>query len=179
MQTWTKNCDTLTLQYCVIVRDSIFSGDYKTLIFKGIKTMKQGRKSRSMGKAAQVFVSLLLVLSMMGTSVFSVSAAGTEDENAQSESAVYMDEAGDNVSEEDGSPSDIPEEDGDVDSDASISMPENDENTSTSDEDESETSPEDDQISLIDEEIPEEETTEEDIEDEEAEDEEDIELLAA
>ncbi len=128
--------------------------------------MKQGRKSRSMGKAAQVFVSLLLVLSMMGTSVFSVSAAGTGEENSQSESAIYMSEA------EDGSQVSVSEEE--PDGDASISMPENDENTSTSEEDESETSPEDDQISLIDEEIPEEEITEED----EEETDEDIETLA-
>ncbi len=137
--------------------------------------MKQGRKSRSLGKAAQVFVSLLLVLSMMGTSVFSVSAAGTEDENSQSESAVYSEESGDNVSEEDGSQASVSEEEGETDGDASISMPENDENTSTSEEDESETFPEDDQISLIDEEIPEEEKTEEDEEETEV----DIETLAA
>ncbi len=142
--------------------------------------MKQGRRIRSMGKAAQVFVSLLLVLSMMGTSVFSVSAAGTEEKNTQSDSAVYMDGAGDNASEEgeDGSQSGIPGADGDVDGDASVSMPENDENNSASDEDESEISPENDQITPLNEEIPEEETTEENTEDEEDEADGDLGTLA-
>ncbi len=134
--------------------------------------MKQGRKSRSNGKAAQVLVSLLLVLSMMGTSVFSVSAAGTGDDNSQSGSAVYMSEAED-ASGEDGSQASVSDEDGDTDSDASISIPENDENSSTSDEDESETIPENDQVTPIDEEIPEEDTTEE-----EEEEDEDVETLA-
>ncbi len=140
--------------------------------------MKQGRRIRSMGKAAQVFVSLLLVLSMMGTSVFSVSAAGTEEKNTQSDSAVYMDEAGGAASGEDGSRSDIPGADGDVDGDASVSMPENDENNSASDEDESEISPENDQITPLNEEIPEEETTEENTEDEEDEADGDLGTLA-